>query len=394
MVDLAGWVAALDELVELISGRFWRVEPRRRVGTYLRGLLAGLERKNGWTLAEHAGAVSPDGMQRLLRTAGWDVDGVRDDVRGYVLQHLGDDRTGVFVVDDTGFIKKGIRSAGVARQYTGTTGKVDNCQIGVFLAYASSKGRALVDRELYLPTAWTEDRDRCTRAGVPDEVGFATKPQLGIAMLDRAHRAGMLAGSWVTADEAYGQNPTFRSWLATHGMPFVLATRNDDVLTSPDGQRRQAKVLATIAGTAADGWERRSIGPGAHGERDYDWTAIALDTAGLPDGWGHWLLVRRQTRPGEGKKYRDLAFYRCAGPQATPLRELIRVAGARWAIEESFQAAKNEAGLDQYQVRDYRAWHAHITLAMAAAAYLAATRATAHENKGGEKGDLQPAVTA
>jgi SRSO17 transposase len=391
VVDVAGWVAALDELVELISGRFSRVEPRRRVGTYLRGLLAGLERKNGWTLAEHAGAVSPDGMQRLLRTAGWDVDGVRDDVRGYVLGALGDDATGVFVIDDTGFIKKGVRSAGVARQYTGTSGKVDNCQIGVFLAYASTHGRALVDRELYLPTTWTEDRDRCARAGVPDEVGFATKPQLGVAMLERAHAAGALAGSWVTADEAYGQNPTFRTWLAAQQVPFVLATRNDDVLVSPDGHRRQAKVLATIAGTAADGWERRSIGPGAHGERDDDWTAVILDTAGLPHGWGHWLLVRRQTQPGEGKKYRDLAFYRCAGPATTPLRELIRVAGARWAIEECFQTAKNEAGLDQYQVRDYRAWYAHITLAMAAAAYLAATRAAAGP---AEKGDLQPAATA
>jgi SRSO17 transposase len=393
VVDVAGWVAALDELVELISGRFSRVEPRQRVGTYLRGLLAGLERKNGWTLAEHSGAVSPDGMQRLLRTAGWDVDGVRDDVRGYVLEHLrgpaGGDGTGVFVIDDTGFIKKGIRSAGVARQYTGTSGKVDNCQIGVFLAYASERGRALVDRELYLPTTWTEDRDRCTRAGVPDEVGFATKPQLGIAMLERAHAAGVLSG-WVTADEAYGQNPTFRAWLAARGVPFVLATRNDDVLTSPDGHRRQAKVLATIAGTASGGWERRSIGPGAHGMRDYDWTAVLLEASGLPAGWGHWLLVRRQTRPGEGKKYRDLAFYRCAGPAATPLRELIRVAGARWAIEECFQAAKNEAGLDQYQVRDYRAWYAHITLAIAAAAYLSTTRASAHAV---EKGDLQPATT-
>jgi SRSO17 transposase len=401
VVDLAGWVAALDELVELISGRFARTEPRRRVGGYLRGLLAGLQRKNGWTLAEHAGAASPDGMQRLLRTAGWDVDGVRDDVRGYVLDTLGDpageQASGVFVVDDTGFVKKGIRSAGVARQYTGTTGKVDNCQLGVFLAYASSRGRALIDRELYLPTSWTEDRDRCARAGVPDEVGFATKPQLGVAMLARAHRAGVLTG-WVTADEAYGQNPTFRGWLVEQRVPFVLATRNDDVLTSPDGHRRQAKVLATIAGTASGGWERRSIGAGAHGDRAYDWTAIALDPAGLPGGWGHWLLVRRQIHPGEGKKYRDMAFYRCAGPAATPLRELIRVAGARWAIEECFQAAKNEAGLDHYQVRDYRAWYAHITLAMAAAAYLAATRATAHPAErptaAPVKGDLQPGATA
>ncbi len=386
MVDLAGWVASLDAVVELISGRFARSEPRQRVGTYLRGLLAGLERKNGWTLAEHSGAVSPDGMQRLLRTADWDVDGVRDDLRGYVLERLGDDATGVFIVDETGFIKKGVRSAGVQRQYTGTTGKIDNCQLGVFLAYASSKGRALIDRELYLPTSWTEDPQRCAAAGVPDGTGFATKPQQGVAMLARAHAAGVLTG-WVTADEAYGQNPTFRAWLADHGVPFVLATRNDDVLVSPDGHRRQAKVLATLAGRDG-GWERRSIGPGAHGERVYDWIAVTLDPAGLPAGWGHWLLVRRQTDTPPGKTKKELAFYRCAGPVRTPLRELIRVAGARWAIEECFQTAKNEAGLDQYQVRSWRAWHAHITLAMLAAAYLAATRA-----QEAEKGDLEPAQT-
>jgi len=381
----------LDAVVELISDRFARSEPRRRVGTYLRGLLAGLERKNGWTLAEHAGAVSPDGMQRLLRTADWDVDGVRDDLRGYVLDELGDTASGVFVIDETGFIKKGVRSAGVQRQYTGTTGKIDNCQLGVFLAYASNKGRALIDRELYLPTSWTDDRERCRRADVPDDVEFATKPQLGTAMLARAHTAGALtSASWVTADEAYGQNPGFRDWLCEREIPFVLATRNDDLLTSPDGNRRPAKVLATIAGardvdTGRDGWERRSIGPGAHGERVYDWTAVALHVDGLPAGWAHWLLVRRQTTAPEGRTVRELAFYRCAAPAATPLRELVRVAGARWAIEECFQTAKNEAGLDHYQVRSWRAWHAHITLAMLAAAYLATTRA-----REAEKGDLQP----
>jgi SRSO17 transposase len=388
-------VSALDAVVELIGRRFTRSEPRRRAGTYMRGLLAGLERKNGWTLAEHAGELSPDGIQRLLRTADWDVEGVRDDLRGYVLENLGDAASGVFVVDETGFIKKGVRSAGVQRQYTGTTGKIDNCQLGVFLGYASTKGRALIDRELYLPTSWTEDPDRCAAAGIPIGVGFATKPQLGICMLARSYTAGLLTStSWVTADEVYGQNPTFRGWLSDREVPFVLATRNDDMLASPDGHRRQAKVLATLAGardpgTARSGWERRSIGAGAHGERVYDWTAIALDTAGLPDGWGHWLLVRRQAEPSPGKTVRELAFYRCAAPAATPIRELIRVAGARWAIEECFQTAKNEAGLDHYQVRSWRAWYAHITLAMLATAYLAATRATEHERD--QKGDLEPA---
>lgn len=372
----------MDAVVELIAGRFGRVEPRRRVGAYLRGLLAGLERKNGWTLAEHAGAVSPDGMQRLLRTADWDVDGVRDDLRGYVLNQLGDG-TGVWIVDDTGFLKKGVRWAGVQRLYTGTSGKIDNCQLGVFLVYSSSRGRALVDRELYLPTSWTEDTDRCAVAGIPEDVGFATKPQLGVAMLDRAHNAGVLSG-WVTADEAFGQNKAFRGWLAAHAVPFVVATRSDDTLTCPDGRRHQANNLVALAGSKA--WERRSAGPGTHGERLYDWAVITLDstraTDVLPAGWGHWLLVRRQIDPVPGIGP-ELAFYRCAGPVNTPVPELIRVAAARWAIEECFQTAKNEAGLDQYQVRGYRAWYAHVTLAMLAAAYLAATRA--HEAK--KKGD-------
>jgi SRSO17 transposase len=257
------------------------------------------------------------------------------------------------------------------------------------------------------PASWTEDPDRCAKAGIPAECcaegGFATKPELGIAMLNRAYQGGVLtSSSWVTADEAYGQNPALRDWLGAREIPFVLATRNDDLLTSPDGHRRPAKVLATIAGVGQDGaagggWERRSIGPGAHGDREYDWTAVALDASGLPEGWGHWLLVRRQVQPSEGKTARELAFYRCAAPARTPLRELIRVAGARWAIEECFQTAKNEAGLDHYQVRTWRAWYAHITLAMLALAYLAATRAHEHRNDhepAGEKGELIAAANS
>jgi SRSO17 transposase len=399
----------LDAVVGLIGSRFARSEPRARVGAYVRGLLAGLERKNGWTLAEHAGAVSPDGMQRLLRTADWDVDGVRNDVRGYVLNGLadpdpGEAGAGVFIADDTGFIKKGRRSAGVQRQYTGTSGKIDNCQLGVFLAYATGRGHALIDRELYLPTSWTEDRERCAAAGIPEETEFATKPELAVRMLERVHDTGRLTG-WFTADEAFGQNPGLRGWLADRRVPYVLATRNDDLLTCPDGHREQAKVLATLAGIDADGridptaWERRSLGYGAHGERIYDWTAIALDPAGLPDGWGHWLLVRQQVDPtadqvAAGKTVPERAYYRCAGPAATPLRELIRVAGTRWAIEECFQTAKNEAGLDHYQVRTFRAWYAHITLALLAAGWLAVTRAHEHQTDRVEKGDPGSAVTA
>jgi len=296
------------------------------------------------------------------------------------------------------------RSAGVQRQYTGTSGKIDNCQLGVFLAYATGRGHALVDRELYLPTSWTEDPDRCAAAGIPEETEFATKPELVVRMLERVHDTGRLTG-WFTADEAFGQNPGLRGWLADRRVPYVLATRNDDLLTCPDGHREQAKVLATLAGIDADGridptaWERRSLGYGAHGERIYDWTAIALDPAGLPDGWGHWLLVRQQVDPtadqiAAGKTVPERAYYRCAGPAATPLRELIRVAGTRWAIEECFQTAKNEAGLDHYQVRTFRAWYAHTTLALLAAGWLAVTRAHEHQTDRVEKGDPGSAVTA
>ncbi|MDQ1651609.1 MAG: hypothetical protein QOI35_809 [Cryptosporangiaceae bacterium] len=187
VVDVA--VAELDRVSVLIGGRFTRPEPRGRAREYLLGLVAGLDRKNGWTLAERSGELCPDGMQRLLRWADWDVDGVRDDLRGYVIEQLGDPG-GVLIVDDTGFLKKGTRSAGVQRQYSGTAGRTENCQIGTFLAYASAAGHALIDRELYLPESWTADRERCRAAGVPDEVEFATKPRQAIAMLERAFTAG------------------------------------------------------------------------------------------------------------------------------------------------------------------------------------------------------------
>ena len=243
------------------------------------------------------------------------------------------------------------------------------------------------------------------RGGIPETVEFATKPELVVRMLERVETAGRLRNCWFTADEAFGQNPGLRDWLAAHQVPYVLATRNDDLLTCPDRHRVPAKVLATLAGVTADGridptaWERRSLGYGAHGERIYDWTAIALDPTGLPEGWGHWLLVRQQVEPtadqiAAGKSAPERAYYRCAGPMATPLRELIRVAGTRWAIEECFQTAKNEAGLDHYQVRTWRAWYAHITLAMLAAGWLAVTRAHEHQADRPKKGDLRAAVTA
>ncbi len=336
----------LDWLHTRISGRFTRSEPRARARAYVTGLIAGLERKNGWTLAEAAGEVGPDGMQRLLRRADWDVDGVRDDVRDYAAARLGD-RDAVLIADDTGFLKKGLRSAGVQRQYSGTVGRTENCQIGVFLAYASRHGHALVDRELYLPESWADDRERCRAAGIPDEVGFTTKPRLVMGMLERALDAGV-PFRWFTADEAYGQVKYLRFWLEQRDVFHVLATRrNDTLVTTGMGQARADHLVATLPARA---WQRVSAGAGAHGPRDYDWARVPIRIGWAP-GRGHWLLARRSiTDPTE------IAYYVCFGPRRSTIADLAWIAGSRWRIEECFQQAKNEAGLDHYQVRSWRAW--------------------------------------
>ncbi|WP_445185328.1 IS701 family transposase [Pseudonocardia sp. Cha107L01] len=366
VVDVAA--VELDRLHARVAGRFARAEPRARMREYVAGLVAGLERKNGWTLAERAGEASPDGMQRLLRWADWDIDGVRDDVREYVVERLGDPG-GVLILDDTGFLKKGTRSAGVQRQYSGTAGRVENCQIGTFLAYASPRGHALIDRELYVPESWTADRARCQGAGIPDEVEFATKPRQAMAMLGRAIDAGV-AFSWVTADEAYGQVKYLRVWLEQHDAPYVLATKcNDTLITSDAGQRRADELIAALPARA---WRRLSVGAGAHGPREYDWARVPIRISWAP-GRGHWLLARRKiTEPGQVPG--EIAYYVCFGPRRSTLLDLAWTAGSRWRIEECFQQAKNEAGLDHYQVRSWRAWYAHITLSMLALAWLVAVK--------------------
>jgi SRSO17 transposase len=365
--EVRAWAAGLDGLHARIAGRFTRAEPRRRALAYLRGLLGPVGRKNSWQLAEHAGEATPDGMQRLLATAEWEPDLVRDDLRAYVVEQLGDPGA-VLVVDETGFLKKGTTSVGVQRQYSGTAGKVDNCQLGVFLAYASPRGRAFIDRELYLPKVWTNDRARCRAARVPEQVGFRTKPQLARVLLERALDAGVPA-SWVTADEVYGQDPALRGWLEGRGMAHVLAIKCSELLAVGDGP---AKVSAAqlAAAVPAERWVGASAGQGAKGRRLYDWTRIPLIPPAV-SGWQRWLLVRRSRRDGE------LAFYACYGPVDTSLVGLVRVAGIRWAIEDGFQQAKNEVGLDHYEVRRWPGWYRHITLALLAHAFLVVTRAKA-----------------
>src|SRR5215210_400419 len=312
VAEVQDWAAVLDDVHRRIAGAFVRAEPRARVLAYLRGLLGQLERKNGWTLAEAVGEVSPDGMQRLLRTADWNADAVRDELRNYVVERLGPG--GVLIVDETGFIKKGTRSAGVARQYTGTTGKIDNCQIGVFLGFATPAGRALIDRELYLPKARTDDRDRARAAGVGDEVGFATKPELARRMLTRALEAGVPAG-WLTADEIYGQDKRLRVWCERAGLPYVLATRSNDTVATADWRQRRVRTL--IAELPDEAWQRCSAGAGAHGLRLYDWARIEL-LAGFDPGWARWVLARRSIPKGADEAA-ELAFYVCAGPADTTL---------------------------------------------------------------------------
>jgi SRSO17 transposase len=362
--QVGGWDDGFREFFLGFSHWFSRADIRWQAFKYLRGLLAPLERRNGWTLAEQAGDATPDAMQGLMCSPCFDRDAVRDQVRAAVVEAIGDP-AGVLIGDETGFVKKGKGSAGVQRQYTGTTGKVDNCQIGVFLAYHTGHGRALIDRELYLPQSWTDDRDRCRKVHVPDEVEFATKPQQVKAMLERAVAAGV-PFAWFTADEAYGQNRELREWCQQQDIAYVMATRKDHEV--PSGLHTTTRVDQLIAKLRPGAWRRMSCGDGAHGPRVYDWVCTPI-RATFPHGRRGWVLTRRNITTGE------LAYYVCFGPRGTQLRTLVATAGARWAVEESFQTAKNEAGLDQYQVRRYDAWHAHITLAMAAAAFLTITRA-------------------
>jgi SRSO17 transposase len=358
----AAWSESFSELFAQVAGVFANAAVRRHGRAYLLGLLSQSERKNGWTLAEFAGDVSPDGLQRLLNFSPWDQDACRDAVRRYAVTHLGDPGA-VLAVDETGFLKKGKMSAGVARQYTGTAGRVENCQVGVFLAYAAPDGsRALIDRELYLPEKWTSDPDRCRAAGIGGDVAFATKPELARQMIERAVTAEV-PFAWVAGDEVYGGNPGLRSWLEKEGLGYVMAVACSEMVAVPAGRFR-ADALAGMVPAA--GWQRLSCADGSKGPRLYDWALIGTASP------GHQLLVRRSLAPGE-KGGLEVAYFRCRSPRTATVAELVAVAGARWAVEDCFAEAKNETGLDHYQVRRYRAWYRHVTLSMLAHAFLAVT---------------------
>jgi SRSO17 transposase len=368
--DSAGVLAWREELGALearLGELFVRAEPRRQAGLYLEGLLSAAKRKNGWQLAEQIGDVRPWRTQRVLSHVLWDQDAARDLCRDYALEHLGAP-DGVLIVDETGFLKKGEHSAGVARQYSGTAGRIENAQIGVFLAYASSKGHALIDRELYLPEEWCDDAARRDEAAIPEEVTFATKPALAGRMLGRTLDAG-LPCAWVLGDEIYGSDRRLRMDLERREQPFVLAIRSNEKLWAVlDGHLGQHAASRLAASLPARAWRRLSAGAGSKGERLYDWARLRLTRLQQPP-WDHWLLVRRSR-----KDPKDLAYYVVFGPDRTTLATLAQVAGRRWAIEECFEVAKQEVGLADYEIRSWHGWYRHITLAMLALAFLAAMR--------------------
>jgi SRSO17 transposase len=368
--DLEVWESGLEEVLTRIRPLFYRTESRAHAEQYFRGLLSPLERKNGWTIAEREGEPGPKGLQRFLNLSPWDADALLAVNREYAMEHLASP-DGILVADPTGFAKKGIKSVGVQRQYSGTLGRVDNCQIATFLAYVTPRrDRVLIDRRLYVPKqSWMADPARCAEAGIPAEVTFKTRPAQVQEMIEAALAAGVLF-AWFTADEEFGQNPGLRDYLEQHRISYVMAVPKNTQFVAPNGTAVQLDELAKRLRPNA--WQRRACGIGSKGFRVYDW---ALTDSADPD---HQYLLRRSIDTGE------LAFYHCYNPNRAGFGTLVNVAGARWPIEECFGAGKNEVGLDHYQVRTWDAWHRHVTFAMLAHTFLAVLAHTA------KKGDPRP----
>ena len=375
------WVDAVTELHGRIAHRFARSEVRERARRYLVGLLERVERKNGWQLAEAIGEVGPRGVQRLLSAATWDADAVRDDLRAYVVGHLGDEASGVLIIDDTGFVKKGNKSCGVGRQYTGTVGATANAQVGVFLAYASKQGAAFVDRALYLPRGWTDHPERCRQAGIPDTVRFATKLTLAQRMLARAFAVGVPAG-WMVADSAYGRSHAFRRWLEARRCAYALMVPNTHAVRYRDRRQTAAKLVERLPD---DAWKTVTIGAGTTSADRQVWACLPLSEACAP-GMRRWLLIRRDGDDGD-----DLRFFLAYGAEGTSEAELLRVCRVRWQIEECFAQAKGEVGLDQYEVRTWDAWHRFVTLCLLAHAGLVVMRRAANRHETQERGAAIPA---
>lgn len=358
------YTVELEELMTSIGKRYATENSRRTARRYLLGLMSGAERKNGWQLAEQLGDSTPYRIQQFLYRGIWDVDLVRNDLREYVSRRLGEP-DGVLVVDETGFLKQGKRSAGVKRQYSGTAGRVENCQIGVFLTYSGSKGYTVLDRELYLPREWVEDKERCREAGVPEGTGFRTKPEMALDMIKAAYDTDV-PFTWVTGDCVYGDYRDIRMYLEGVGKRYVMAVSGKESLWIGF---RQYKVSHILESLPEDGWERLSTGDGSKGEKVYDW--FCTDINSPETGWKRCLLVRRSISNPQ-----RLRAYICYCPNDTSLSELVRIAGVRWTVEMCFAESKGEVGLDHYEVRSYGGWYRHITMAMCAHALLSVLKAS------------------
>ncbi len=366
--DVWKWGQELEHLHARIAPRFVRPEPRRRALAYLKGIVSATQRKNGWQLAEHAGESRPDGMQRLLNSAIWDVDLVRDDLRAYILERLGDPHA-VLVIDESCFRKCGKKSAGVKQQYCGTTGRVENCQVGVFLSYVSQKGHTFIDRELYLPKEWIDDPERCREAGIPEETPFQTKCELARTMIERLWEA-RIPFAWVVADSVYGGNLDLRTWLEAHGYSYVLAVACDEPVGIQTASGRKRTTVAEALSFHTHDWQRLSMSEGTKGPRLFDWAVMPI-LHGWEDDGHHFLLVRRCLDDPSEKVY-----YFVFAPPGITLAEMVKAIGHRWCIEECFETGK-EMGMEDYEVRCWTAWYRHVTFVLIVQACLAGICAAA-----------------
>jgi SRSO17 transposase len=408
--ELDWWSQDFEVFHARFAHLFSRSEPREQSAKYMRALMAKIERKNGWQIAEEMGDNTPDRTQRLLYRSRWESDDACDILQQFSIETFGDEQ-GIGVVDETGFLKQGGDSVGVKRQYSGTAGKVDNCQIGVFLSYATPKGNVFLDRRLYLPEEWCADQERRAKAKIPDDVEFQTKPEQAIDMLLHAWEQGVPMG-WVTGDEVYGDSPCLRDTVREHKRLYVLAVSSNSLVWSqrpgvvePErkpGSRGRPRKKARLAQDApppvtvasvvntwpAEQWERFSVAEGEKGPRIYDWAHMPVveNRSGLP-GPDAWLLARRSVNDPAGSDPTgsdptDIAYYLSNAPVDTTLMQLAQVASTRYTVEQCIEEAKGETGLDEYEVRYWHSWHRHITLSMMALAWLASVRHKESVKKG------------
>lgn len=386
------WEIELSALKERLSPVFGRRELRETGTAFIDGLLSGVERKTGWLMAEVAGLERPYRMQSLLGRSSWSAEALRDCVRAYAIEALGD-VDGVLVIGETGFVKKGDRSVGVARQYPGISGQIENCQVGVFLAYTSRFGHALIDRRLYLPQLWTTDKDRRTKARVPDDIGFVPKIEIARDMIAAALDE-QTPCRWVLADPPYGGGYRLRRMLEERRQPYVLAVRSSQDLRFLVDEGSIGTDPKTLADDLQEqDWMTFVTAADVTGRSDYDWARIVLSQT-VDVGFEHWLMIRRNRK--EREKY---MYYLAFLPRSTTLVEPINLTGLRWTIDDLFERAKSRLGLDHCEARSWHGWHRHVTLVMAAQAFLAKLcaaekRITCHRGSSDEPNETRSLVSS